>query len=117
MISRITSYDEYKREYERSINDPENFWSDVAQGFHWKEKWQRVRSGGFDNVDYKWFEGAKLNISENCLDVHLKSQGEKAAIIWEPNNPEEKKRTLTYRELHKEVCRFANVLHQLGINK
>src|SRR5438552_17744500 len=115
MISRITSYDEYKREYERSITDPENFWSEVAEDFHWKEKWQRVHSGGFDHVDYKWFEGAKLNVTENCLDVHLKSLAEKIAIIWEPNNPEEENRILTYRELHRDVCRFANALRQLDI--
>ena len=117
MIPRITSYDEYKRAYELSISDPENFWADVAEGFHWKEKWKRIHSGGFENVDYKWFEGAKLNISENCLDVHLKSSGEKTAIIWEPNNPDEKNRTLTYHELHHEVCRLANALRQLDISK
>src|SRR6185436_5022801 len=99
MISRITSFEEYKREYERSIADPEIFWADVAQGFHWKEKWKRVHSDGFDCVDYKWFEGAKLNLAENCLDVQLKSIGEKTAIIWEPNNSDEKNRILTYREL------------------
>ncbi len=117
MISRITSYEEYKREYHRSISDTQNFWAEIAQGFHWKEKWQRVYSGGFEHADYKWFEGAKLNLSENCLDVHLKSLGEKTAIIWEPNHPDEEGRSLTYRELYREVCRFSNVLRQLNINK
>lgn len=117
MISRITSIDEYKRAYHKSITDPENFWSEIAEGFHWKEKWQHIHSGGFENVNYKWFEGAKLNITENCLDRHLKAIADKTAIIWEPNNPEEKNRTLTYRELHREVCKCANVLRQLGIDK
>src|SRR6266550_1515853 len=117
MISRITSFDEYKRAYHRSITDPENFWSEITEGFHWKEKWRRIHSGGFENVDYKWFEGAKLNITENCLDRHLKAIADKTAIIWEPGNPEEGNRTLTYRELHREVCKCANMLKQLGIGK
>jgi acetyl-CoA synthetase len=116
-IPRITSFDEYKRTYERSITDPENFWADVAEGFHWKEKWHDVHSGGFEKANYKWFEGGKLNLSENCLDIHLKSLADKIAILWEPNDPEEEGRVLTYRELHREVCRFSNVLKQLGIKK
>lgn len=81
------------------------------------EKWHRIHSGGFEKGDYKWFEGAKLNISENCLDVHLKSSGDKMAILWEPNNPDDAPRSYTYRELHTEVCKFANVLKQTGISK
>ncbi len=117
MIPRITNLQEYKAAYEQSLRDPDNFWASVAEGFHWKEKWHRIHSGGFEKADYKWFEGAKLNVSENCLDVHLKSSGDKAAIIWEPNNPADAPRSYTYRELHTEVCRFANVLKQTGIVK
>ncbi|MBA3648499.1 MAG: acetate--CoA ligase [Chitinophagales bacterium] len=117
MVSRITSYEEYKKTYVLSINNPDLFWAEVAEGFHWKEKWQRVKSGDFDQVNFKWFEKGKLNFSENCLDAHIKTSGNKPAIIWEPNNPKETDRILTYLELHREVCRFANVLQQLGILK
>jgi acetyl-CoA synthetase len=117
MIPRITSFEEYKSAYRRSLYDTDNFWAEAASGFHWKEKWQRVHSGGFDLADFKWFEGGKLNLSENCLDVHLKSHADKVAIIWEANDPEEQNRIITYRELHREVCRFANVLKQQGIQK
>ncbi len=117
MIPRITSSEDYKRAYERGLNDSDNFWAEIASAFHWKEKWHTVQSGGFEKADYKWFEGGKLNITENCLDIHLKSSGDKAAIIWEPNNPAEQSRQLSYRELHQQVCRFANVMKQMGISK
>lgn len=117
MLPRITSYEEYKRQYYRSIFDSDNFWSEVAEGFHWRERWQSVSSGEFSKAEFKWFEGAKLNITENCLDRHLNSHGEKIAIIWEPNNADQKNCTLTYRELHHEVCKFSNVIQQLGIRK
>ncbi|MBX7107164.1 MAG: acetate--CoA ligase [Chitinophagales bacterium] len=117
MLPRITSYHEYKNAYDQSLSDPDGFWTSVAECFHWKEKWNKVHSGGFENVDYKWFEGGRLNLSENCLDVHLASDGDKVAILWEPNHPDAKARAITYRELHASVCRFANVLRQLGIEK
>src|SRR5262245_24607528 len=117
MIPRITGFDEYKDAYNRSISERDEFWAEVAEGFHWKEKWKRIFSGGFEKGDYKWFEGAKLNITENCLDRHLKSFGDKIAFHWIPNDPGEEDRKLTYRELHSEVCRFANVLEELGIQK
>lgn len=117
MIPRITSLHEYKNAYDQSLHDPDAFWSSVAAGFHWKEKWHCIHSGGFEKADYKWFEGAKLNLSENCLDVHLAASGDKVALIWEPNDPGKASRTITYRALHKEVCKFANVLQQLGIGK
>ncbi|MGB3074124.1 MAG: acetate--CoA ligase, partial [Chitinophagales bacterium] len=117
MLPRITSFHDYKNAYEQSLHDPDAFWSSVADSFHWKKKWEHVQSGGFEKVDYKWFEGGKLNLSENCLDVHLKTSGDKVAILWEPNHPDEKARSFTYRELHKEVCKFSNVMQQLGIQK
>jgi len=117
MIPRITSFEDYKVAYERSLYDSDNFWSEVAMGFRWRKNWDRVHSGGFDNVDFKWFEGAQLNITDNCLDRHVEAKADKAAIIWEPNDPNEKNRIITYQELLRDVCRFANVLKQLGINK
>lgn len=117
MIPRITSLQEYKDAYEQSITDPDTFWSAVAEGFHWKKKWQRIHSGGFEKADYKWFEGGSVNVCENCLDVHLETSGDAVAIIWEPNNPADAPRTITYRELHLQVCRFSNVLKKAGVQK
>ncbi len=117
MLKKISSIEEYRKEYDRSISDPDKFWADVAESFQWQKKWDKVQSGGYTHVDFKWFEGGKLNITENCLDRHLADKGNDTAIIWESNDPKEKNRKLTYRELHTEVCRFANVLLQLGIQK
>lgn len=117
MMKKISSLAEYRTEYERSINNPEQFWAEIAESFSWRKKWNTVSSGGFQNVDFKWFEGGKLNITENCLDRHLKERGNQTAIIWEPNNPGEPNRIITYNELHKEVCRFTNALVKLGVKK
>src|SRR6185295_13133348 len=117
MLKKISSLAEYKSEYQRSVNSPEQFWSGVAENFSWRKKWDKVFSGGFEKVDYKWFEGAQLNITENCLDRHLTERANQTAIIWEPNNPNEAHRILTYRELHEEVCRFSNALEKLGVKK
>jgi acetyl-CoA synthetase len=113
----IKSMDEYKRMYQRSIEDPDGFWSEIAEGFHWKQKWSRVREYDFkDSIAIKWFIGAKTNITYNCLDRHLKQRGDQTAIIWEGNSPGEEAK-LTYRELHAEVCKFANVLKKYGVKK
>lgn len=117
MPKRITSFEEYKREYRRSVENPESFWAEQAESFQWKEKWDKVLEWNFTEPDVKWFLNGKLNITENCLDRHLKDKGDQKAIIWEPNNPDEKFRTLTYKELHAEVCRFANVLKNNGAKK
>ncbi len=117
MSSRITSFEEYKNAYERSVNNPEEFWMEIAGEFVWRKKWDKVLEWNFTEPDVKWFIGGKLNITENCLDRHLAERGDQTAIIWEPNNPEEKFKTLTYNELHKEVCRFANVLKNNGAKK
>ena len=113
----IKSMDDYRQLYQKSIDDPHGFWGDVAETYHWRKKWDRVQSGDFTDVNMKWFEGGKLNITENCLDRHLDKNGEKIALIYEPNQPDILKHTMTYRELHAEVCRFANVLEKLGIKK
>lgn len=117
---QIKSLDEYHETYKRSIENPEKFWSDIAEEFSWKKRWDNVLSWSFkgDNApQVKWFEGAKLNITENCLDRHLEKSGDVPAIIWEPNDPDEDFRILTYKQLHQKVCAFANVLRNNGVKK
>ncbi len=117
MIPKITSMEEYHAEYKRSLEDPDGFWAVIADQFKWRQKWDTVRSGDFSDLNISWFKGGKLNISENCLDRHLDTQEDKAAIIWEPNNPDEEGIKLSYRELHTEVCKFSNVLLNNGVKK
>lgn len=107
----------YKEAYQKSVEQPEEFWSDVASHFTWKRKWDKVLEWNFEQPDVKWFTGAKLNITENCLDRHLGSIGNTPAIIWESNDPEEHHRVLTYKELHFKVVQFANVLKNNGVKK
>ncbi len=114
---KITSFEHYKEVYKRSIDLPEAFWSDIADTFLWKKKWDKVLEWNFKEPKIKWFQGAKLNITENCLDRHLDTIGDKAAIIWEPNDPTEDHRIITYRQLHEKVCQFANVLKNNGAKK
>lgn len=117
MLQRISSLKEYQTTYKNSIEQSENFWSEVADNFLWKKKWEKVFSGGFEKADYKWFEDGKLNITENCIDRHLEKFGNKTAILWEPNNPTEQNRKISYNELHEAVCQFSNALEKLGIKK
>jgi acetyl-CoA synthetase len=117
MGNRINNFEEYTREYEMSVKDPEGFWAEKAEYFLWKKKWDRVLEWNFTEPKVKWFINGKLNITENCLDRHLEQKSDQAAIIWEPNNPEEETVTLTYKELHKKVCSFANVLKTNGARK
>ncbi len=116
----IKNFDEYKTEYERSISDPKGFWAKKADEYHWFKKWDTVREFNYDvrkgPVSIKWFEGGQTNIAYNCLDRHLKTKGDQAAIIWEGNEPGEQ-RTITYNELHAEVSKFANVLKSRGVKK
>ena len=116
----IKNFDEYKAEYERSISDPEGFWAEKADEYHWFKKWDTVREFNYDvrkgPVSIKWFEGGQTNIAYNCLDRHLETKGDQAAIIWEGNEPGEQ-RTITYNELHAEVSKFANVLKSRGVKK
>jgi acetyl-CoA synthetase len=114
---QIKSFDQYKADYKRSIEDPEGFWSNVAQHFQWHKKWDKVLDWNFKEPKVEWFKGAKLNITENCIDRHLETMGDKPAIIWEPNNPEDRVRIVTYNRLHKRVCQFAQVLTNLGVKK
>ncbi len=114
---QINSFEEYKEVYAYSVQNPEGFWGDVAEHFTWKKKWDKVLNWNFSEPKVEWFPGAQLNITENCLDRHLAERGEDVAIIWESNDPNEASRTLRYRELHREVCKFAHVLTQHGAKK
>ena len=114
---QIGSFEQYKEDYRKSVEDPAGFWSSVAEHFSWKKKWDKVLEWNFKEPSVKWFEGARLNITENCRDRHLATLGNTPAIIWEPNDPNEHHRILTYKELHVKVCQFANVLKNNGIKK
>jgi acetyl-CoA synthetase len=116
-IKNIQSFEEYQEQYAESVNNPEKFWATIAESFTWQKKWDSVLNWNFEQPSVKWFDGAQLNITENCLDRHLATQPNKTAIIWEPNHPTEKVRKLTYAELHAEVCKAANMLKNLGIQK
>jgi len=112
---------EYEKLWQRSVDDPDGFWSEIASEYvEWFKKWDKVEDYNFDvgagPIYVKYFEGGKLNVSYNCLDKHLKTRGDKIAIQWEGNDPGEDK-AYTYKELHKEVCKFANVLKSLGVKK
>jgi len=114
---QIRSIEQYKDAYQQSINNPEKYWSKVAENFTWRKKWSKVLNWNFKDPAIAWFAGAKLNITENCIDRHLEKLGEKPAIIWEPNNPEERTRVVTYNRLHKRVCQVAQMLKNNGVKK
>ncbi len=114
----IDSLAKYMDVYRISQNDPENFWNTIAErNFVWRKKWDKVLNFDFDEAKFTWFEGAKLNITENAIDRHLKTRANKTAIIFEPNNPEEEAQKISYAELSKRVNRMANVLKSKGISK
>jgi acetyl-CoA synthetase len=117
MPFQIRTFEEYKKEYRKSIENPEDFWSAIAAEFTWRKKWSKTLEWNFTEPSVKWFIDGKLNITENCLDRHLDKKGNEPALLWESNNPDEKSRTLTYRELHEQVCAFANVLKKNGAKK
>ena len=118
--AHFKSLEEYQTEYDRSIADPDAFWAEKAAEFHWFKKWETVRAYNYNMdkapVKIKWFTGGKTNITYNCLDRHLDGRGDQVAIIWEGNEPGEDG-TLTYKQLHEQVCRFANVLKTRGVQK
>lgn len=114
---QIRSMEQYQSEYKKSVEDPEGFWAGVAGNFSWRRKWDKVLDWNFTDPRVKWFSGAQLNITENCLDRHLAERGDQPAIIWEPNDPEEHYRILTYKELHFKVCQFAQALKNNGAKK
>jgi len=115
--AHIKSIEEYRELYERSVNDPDGFWAEMAENITWYKKWDRVSEFDFTKGDIKWFDGGKLNVSYNCLDRHVESgHGDDTAVIWEGNEPDDVK-TFTFGELLGEVERFANVLKSNGIRK
>lgn len=114
---KITSFEEYKEAYAESVRDPEGFWAEIAQQFQWKKPWKRVLDWNFTDPQIKWFEGGKLNITENAIDRHLADKGNQPAIIWEPNDPEDRSEVITYQVLYDRVCRVANVLKKHGVKK
>jgi acetyl-CoA synthetase len=114
---QIKSLAEYHAAYQRSIEDPAAFWASVAEHFTWRKKWDTTLEWNFNEPDVKWFQGGKLNITENCLDRHLEKLGNQPAIIWEPNSPDEQPRVITYNKLHEKVCQFTQVLKNNGVKK
>jgi acetyl-CoA synthetase len=114
---KIKTLSEYHEHYSKSVNQPEQFWEGIAQHFVWKKKWDKILEWDFKNFNVNWFKGGKLNITENCLDRHLKENAAIPAIIWEPNNPNEKHQVITYEELHFKVMQFSNVLKNNGVKK
>ena len=116
-MSSIKIFTDYQTAYQKSVADPEAFWAEIAQEFQWRKPWTKTLEWNFEEPSIKWFQGGKLNITENCLDRHLATRPDQPAIIWEPNDPAEAGVTLTYRMLHDQVCRFANVLKRNGVTK
>jgi len=114
---QITTNKDYLEAYNKSIEDPESFWAEIAKSFYWHKEWDKVLDFDWTIPETKWFNGGKLNITENCLDRHLAERGDQTAIIWEPNDPKEEAKYITYNELHSEVCKVANVLKNNGVQK
>ncbi|MET2985726.1 acetate--CoA ligase [Aureibaculum conchae] len=114
----IKHLEEYYQVYRKSVRDPENFWAEIAEEhFMWRKKWDNILSWDFSKPEIKWFEGAKLNITENCIDRHLATKGDKTAILFEPNSPNEEAQHITYKRLYERVNQMANVLKDHGIQK
>ena len=114
----IKTLEEYFQIYRKSVSNPELFWEEIAEEhFIWRKRWDEVLSWDFTKPEVKWFEGAKLNITENCIDRHMHTKGEHTAIIFEPNNPDEAAQHISYKQLHEQVCRMANVLKDQGVKK
>jgi acetyl-CoA synthetase len=114
----IKTHEEYHLAYRRSVQDPESFWAKIAEeNFVWHKPWDTVLNWDFTKPEVSWFDGAQLNITENCIDRHLSTHGDKTAILFEPNDPNEKVQYITYKQLHARVCEFANVLKDKGVQK
>ena len=114
---KITSLQQYNDQVRKAKDSPEEFWSEKANNFKWHKKWDKVLEWDFTKPEVKWFQGGKLNITENCLDRHLEKKSNQIAIKWVPNNPNEVGVDLTYLQLHEKVCRFSNVLVNNGVKK
>ena len=117
MNFQISTLKEYQETYKKSVENPSEFWSEMADHFYWRKKWSKTVDFDWSKPETKWFVGGKLNITENCLDRHLETKGDQTAIIWEPNNPNEKALHVSYKQLHSKVCQFANVLKANNVAK
>jgi acetyl-CoA synthetase len=121
-LKKIENYiakniNEYNDLYNKSLSNPENFWSEIASTFSWRNKWTKTLEYDFNKPEFKWFLNGKLNITENCLDRHVQSNPNKTAILFEPNDPNQSAQKISYKELHRRVCVFANVLKSKSIKK
>ncbi len=115
---KIDNLEQYFKHYNKSIREPRKFWGKIAEeNFSWYQPWEKVMDFDMTEANFKWFTDAKLNITKNCIDRHLAKRGEKTAIIFEPNNPDQTAQHITYTDLHQRVCKMANVLKQKGIKK
>lgn len=117
MALRITSYEQYQNDYQKSIENPTQFWEGIANTFTWKKKWENTLEWDFTTPHVKWFEGGSMNITENMLDRHLAENGDKVAFHWEPNDPSTPNKRITYNELYAQVCKMSNALKSLGVEK
>lgn len=114
----IKNLEEYFQVYRKSVRDPENFWEEIAEeNFLWRKRWEKVLEFDLSEPQVSWYKGAKLNITENCIDRHLYARGNKTAIIFEPNNPNDQAEHISYQQLHERVCKMANVLLDHGVKK
>ena len=109
-MARITSFEQYQSEYKKSVENPEAFWEEIANEFSWKKKWDKVLDWNFEKPEINWFIGGKLNITENCLDRHLEKRADQVAFHFEPNDPNENSRAITYRQLV--YCPFILPIHK-----
>ena len=114
---RIQSIEQYREWYQKSVENPEAFWAEVAGNFEWSKPWTRVLEWDFEKPEIKWFDGGETNITLNAIDRHLKDRGDQVALIWEPNDPRESVKKYSYSDLHKQVCKMANILKEQGIEK
>ena len=117
MSSKIQTLSGYFHEYQKSLIKPGEFWARQAETFHWRKIWNKVQSGNFIDLNVKWFEGGKLNITENLLDRHLFTKGNETAILWEPNDPNEEGQAISYRQLYEMVCQMSHALEKQGVTK
>ena len=117
MDLRLKTFEDYEAAYEQAKNNPSEYWGKIAENFQFSKKWQDVTLGDFTDGEIRWFNGAKLNITENCLDRHLETRGDKKALVYVANDPSEANQEFTYKELHEQVCKTANMLEGLGVKK
>ncbi len=117
MVPKISTLSGYLHEYQKSVSDPIGFWNNIAETFYWRKPWKKTLEWDFHEPRVQWFIDGKLNITENIFERHLFLRGNQIALIWEPNDPQEKEKTFTYRELYTEVNKFAHVLKSMGVKK